>query len=244
MKTTSKKLAILALLAVVSASNAAEIPSGNISADAKLVLANNVYPKLDWNITYPSDITTIVTVTPPGGIVPKTDLTLHVRCLAADVQERREYWNGWKWVVSYRYISVTGYGRKNSNNWRLLFDNTQPYVNPSTIVWNEELEEGDEIKFASKANYSGGKWYYSGEGSSNVLVLKNGDYPPSYATWDTQSTLGTHIAPYLDENGAVDIGPRDLIVAFELTHSMSSQGSSGDMQDMIYLLTFQEDDDI
>lgn len=230
---------MLGVFAIASMASANENPTGDISADAQLVRAGS-FPKLDWNITYPEDITTIITITPPGVIQPKTDVTMQVRCVAADVQQRSQYWNGWRWVTNYRYIRVTGYGRKNSNSWRLLFNNTQPYVNPAAIAWQEELEEGDSIKFAAKAQFSGGIWYYSGESSPNVLILKKGDYPPSYATWDTQSTLGTHIEPYLDENGAVDIGPRDVIVAFELTHSMSpGSGGGGDMQDMIFLLTFQ-----
>lgn len=244
MKTTSRKLAVLALLAVSLTSNASENPSGNISADSALVLAGT-YPRLDWNINYPISIETIIEVTPPGEVVPKTDLTMQVRCLAADVQERREYWNGWRWVVSFRYISVAGYGRKNSNSWRLLFNDTQPNVDPTNIAWQEELEEGDVVRFAARANYSGGKWYYSGEGSANVLILKKSDYPPTYATWDTQSTLGTHISPYLNPDGSIDIGPRDLIVAFELTHVMNANANNndGDMQDMIFLLTFQSNED-
>ncbi len=235
-------LLLLGALAFAPMASASDTPTGNIDADSDLVVAGT-FPRLDWNITYPEDITTFITITPPGLIVPKSDLTMQVRCLAADVQERREYWNGWRWVVSYRHIRVSGYGRRNSNGWRLLFNNTQPYVNPSAIVWQEELEEDDTVKFAAKANYSGGNWYYSGESDPNVVLLKNGDYPPSYATWDTQSTLGTHIAPYLDDSGAVSIGPRDVIVAFELTHSMApGSGGGGDMQDMIFLLTFQTEE--
>ena len=220
---------------------ASEIPTGSISSDSEVVLAGTE-PNLSWNITYPINIDTIIEITPPGVIIPKSDVTMQVRCLAADVQERREYWNGWRWVVSFRYIRVTGFGRRNSNSWRLLFNNTQPNVSPSTIVWQEDLEEDDTIRFAALANFSGGKWYYSGEGDPNVILLKDGEIPPTYATWDTQSTLGTHIAPYLDENGAVDIGPRDVIVAFELTHSLADGNTGGDVQDMIYLLTFQSEE--
>lgn len=240
MKSKFRKLLFPYLIAVTSIAQATDSPTGDISVDAELVRAG-AFPKLDWNINYPASVLEWITITPGGVIVPKSDLTMHVRVLAADVQERTEYWNGWRWNVSYRYIRVTGYGRVNSRGWRLLFNNTQPYVNPSAIVWEEDLEEDDEVIFASRANFSGGSWQYSGQGSNNVIVLKKGDYPPSYSTWDTQSTLGTHIAPYLDANGAVDIGPRDVIVAFELTHDMNA-GNGGDMQDMIVLLTFQSEE--
>lgn len=243
MKIITKTLMVLSAIAMVPLASANENPTGEISADSQLVLAGS-YPKLDWNITYPSSIETIVTITPPGEIIPKTDLTMQVRTLAADVQERREYWNGWKWVTSYRYIKVTGYGRVNSQSWRLLFNNYQPYVNPASIVWQKDLDEGDEVIFAARADYSGLPWYYSGQSDHNVVLLTDGQTPPTYATWDTQSTLGTHIAPYLDANGAVDIGPRDVIVAFELTHDMTPGAGSGggDMQDMLFLVTFQTEE--
>ena len=241
MKTTPKKLVVLAFLAVFPTVQGSENPTGNISANAEVVRAGS-FPKLNWDITYPAGITSVVDISPPGGILPKRDLMMQVRCLAADVQEKSYYYKRGYRYVQYRYISVAGHGRKNNENWKQLFYNIQPYVDPSKIVWNEEVEDGDEIQFTALANYSGANRYYSGQGSDNVLILKNGDYPPAYATWDSQSTLGTHIAPYLNENGAVEIGPRDLIVAFELTHVMNATGNNeGDMQDMIFLLTFVED---
>lgn len=241
MKNQCQRLLVFGASLVTSFAFASETPTGSIDADSDLVLAGTL-PKLDWSINYPEDINSFINLTPAGLIVPKSDLTMQVRCLAADVQQRREYWNGWRWVVSFNYIQVTGIGRRNSESWRVLFNNTQPHVNPSAIVWQEKFKEDDVIRFGARAHFSGGRWYYSGGGDPNVILLKKGDYPPSYTTWDTQSTLGTHIAPYLDDNGAVDVGPRDIIVAFELTHSLAPGNTGGDAQDMIFLLTFQSND--
>lgn len=229
----------LGLLAALQSVSATDRPLGEISANSQIVRAGE-FPKLDWNIVYPG-INTMVDITPEGEVIPKQDVTMQVRTLAADVQQRRTSSNG---SVSFNYIWVTGYGVVNNTNWQLLFNGTQPMVNPSEIVWSKDLEEGDEVRFAARANYSGGKWYYSAEGSPNVILLKDGDIPPLYSTWSTQSTLGTHISAYLSDDGKVDIGPRDVIVVFELTHVMdpNSNSNGGDMQDMIFLLTFQSNE--
>ena len=104
------------------------------------------FPKLNWSIiTFPDPITSIIDVTPPGGIRPKKDLTMQVRCLAADVQERSYYYkNGYRYV-RYKYVNVAGHARTNNDNWKLLFYNIQPYVDPSKILWEKEVEEGDTI---------------------------------------------------------------------------------------------------
>lgn len=244
MKNNSKKLLMLGMLAISSIAHASDVPTGKISADSDVVLAGT-FPKLDWKINYPSPVTSLIEITDPGVIVSRSDLTMQVRTLAADVQERREFWNGFRWVVTFRYITVTGYGRTNRSNYNLLFNGTQPFVNPASIVWQRELSEGEEVVFAALANFSGGRWYRSGQNDANVLILTDGDIPPEFATWDTQSTLGTHIAPYLAPDGTIDIGPRDVIVAFELTHVIdrNSNENEGDFQDMIFLLTFQNDED-
>ena len=246
MKITPKKLVMLSILAVFPTVEGSENPTGEITANAEVVRAG-AYPKLNWSINYPppaeaEPIEDFIDVTPSGEIVSKTDVTMQIRCLAADVQEKSYYYkNGYRYT-KYRYIDVAGQVRVDNEDWQWLFYNIQPYVDPSKILMQREVDEGETVLFRSQAAFSGSITYYSGESSENVLVLKNGDYPPSYTTWSTQSTLDTHIGPYLDENGAVDIGPLDLIVVFELTHDMSPSGNGGgDMQDMIFLLTFTED---
>ena len=237
IKPITKLFSMALVLGAIPSVLAVEIPTGTISSNEKIVQAGT-FPTLNWSVSYPETVDEWITIEPDGKVTPKLDLIMQVRNLAADVQSRSTYWNGWRYVYSYRYIGVKTHGRVNNQNWRTLFNGIQPDVDAQRVVWQEEVEEGDSITFRSKVNYTGYSYYYSGTNSANVVLLKAGDTPPSFVTWDTQATLGTHIAPYLDANGRIDIGPRDVIVAFELTHTMP--GSNGDMQDMIMLLTFQE----
>lgn len=216
-------------------------PLGNISTDA-IAYAENQHPKLTWNITYPQLVQEIVEIEDDGTIIPKADVTMQVRVLAADVQERKISYDRWgNQKISLRYIDVVGYARVNYGYWYYIFGGTQPEVDPNEVVFEQELMEGEEVYFASRAVYSGLGYYYSGQDDPNVIVLQNGDTPPTYTTWDSQETLGTHIEAYLDDDGNVDIGPRDVIVAFELTHVLdpNSNNNDGDVQDFIVLLTFQ-----
>lgn len=240
MKINNTLGALIGLVGLSSVASAADIPTGVIKASEDVILAGT-YPRLDWNITYPESILEWIDITPEGNVVPKSGLLMQVRSLAADVQRRTTYWNGWRYVYEFEYISVLAQARIDNGWWRTVFNGTQPEVDANEVLWQTELDGGDEVKFRSRVNLGGFPYYYSGFGSSNVVLLKQGDFPPSYVTWDTQASLGTHIAPYLDAQGRVDIGPRDVIVAFELTHRMP--GSDGDMQDMIMLLTFQASSD-
>lgn len=55
-------------------------------------------------------------------------------------------------------------------------------------------------------------------------------------------TLEDFIRPYLDGNGRVEIGPMDVIVFMELTHTDSQMSDPGyDMQDLVLLVTFKAD---
>lgn len=243
MKSLSKLFTTALLCASgfsVFAQENADSPFGSITTDA-VAYAENQRPKLNWAITYPQLVEEVVEITEEGTIIPKSDVTMQVRILAADVQERSYSYDRWgNRTVNLRYIDVVGYARVNYGYWHYIFGGTQPEVDSNTVVFQQTLNEGEEVYFASRAVYSGLGYYFSGVGDPNVLVLQNGDYPPFYATWDTQATLGTHIADYIDSEGRVDIGPRDVIVAFELTHDVSPNASTGDwdVQDFVVLLTF------
>jgi hypothetical protein len=54
-------------------------------------------------------------------------------------------------------------------------------------------------------------------------------------------SLESFLRPYLDTTGKVKIGPMDVIVFMELTHSSGQKSESGyDLQDMVLLVTFRK----
>jgi hypothetical protein len=164
-------------------------------------------------------------------IVAKADVTVRARGLAADVQEFKKHYNGSNYVEGSRYVEANAYSSINSGNWREIFSGTQSSVDPTAIVWEKELSTNDELTFAARANFTGMKWHYSAQIDETVLILKDGQTPPALATWNSQTTLGTHIEPYLDENGEIDIGPRDIILAFELTGDPKGNNGHGNNAD-------------
>ena len=248
----------------------AEDPTGTISVTEDIVRAGT-FPRINWNIDFPAsggegnesggedNVGEVVDIETPGTIVPRRDLVMQARVIAADVQRRtpvyvnqsRWYRSGGRWFFGtfrvfshyeFEYLRVLAKGQINGGSEAVLYQDVQPNVDSIRVVWQREIKEGDAVTFSSRVDEGGFGYYHSGVGSDNVLVLKNGDVPPEYSTWETQATLGTHISAYLDEEGRVDIGPRDLIVAFELTHELDSTRSDneGDLQDMILLLTFED----
>ena len=55
----------------------------------------------------------------------------------------------------------------------------------------------------------------------------------------TAPSLESFIKPYLDANGKVKIGPMDVIVFMELTHT-NVNDPGYDLQDMVLLVTFTD----
>lgn len=240
MTATNRILLTLSLtVGLPLTATAADTPLGDISANAEVIRAGT-YPTLDWSITYPQTLLDWVNIDANGAIICTSPVNMQVRNLAADVQSRKTFWNGFRYVTSLSYVQVTCFGRVNSEGWRRVFQGFQPNINPSLIAWDRNLVTGDRVIFGARSSFDGHIWHYTGQSSQNVVLLKRGDVPPEHTTWTTQSTLGEHIDPYLNDDGVIDIGPRDVIVAFELTHIIPNANNEGDMQDMILLLTFQQ----
>jgi hypothetical protein len=206
-------------------------PIGEISSDGD-VYRTGTYPALSWQINHnPTSILDWVLITEDGKIVTRADVTVRVRVLAADVQELTKHFDGSDYVEGSRYVEAGAYSSVESSNWREMFTGKQPLVDPTEIVWEQDLKENDELTFAARANFTGMKWHYSVQNEETVIILKDGQTPPVLASWSSQTTLGEHIEPYLDEDGKIDLGPRDIIVAFELTGDPKNNNGHGNNAD-------------
>jgi hypothetical protein len=74
-----------------------------------------------------------------------------------------------------------------------------------------------------------------------VRTLVNGATPPSNVPDYNAPSLESFLKPYLDASKKVKIGPMDVIVFMELTHSASQKSDIGyDLQDCVFLLTFSK----
>ncbi|MBB5351940.1 hypothetical protein HNR46_002179 [Haloferula luteola] len=222
------------LLATVSA---ADEPYGTIHASPGIARVG-VFPALDWEINYPG-LEEVAEVDPPGKIKVLSETTMQVRLLGAGVT--LSYSDG----SNMSFVHTEGYFSFNNGSWQRLFAGTNDIVSQSKVLKTQDAFQGQSVRFGGHYwDTSSGRWshfYYSNDGTQNVRVLKDGDSVPTTYNIANSPTLEQFIKPYLDSGGKIDIGPMDMIVMLELTHTDAQQYQTGyDLQDLVFLVTFSE----
>ena len=204
------------------------IPVGSLTAFPTIV-QTGTNPTLTWNISYPSQVKDIVTVTPTGTLTPKQDIYVDVRVLGASVAN------------NVQYFPVEAQVKYDTGSWTRIFYNTQTNVKPSTIVYTRLASKNKTLNFAGRYFYNNA-WstlYTTAQtGSIQVVALVNGDTPPSTFPDYNQPTIESFLRPYLDSTGHIQIGPMDVIYLFELTDT-DPRSSGFDLQDLCLLVTFR-----
>ncbi len=232
-------LAIAALTAPAALGQTSPlIPTGTLSAFPTFVQAGT-NPMLTWNVTLPETITDVVTVTPPGTLTPKKNMTMTVRVLGCSV--KRVWLNNYGQVTSWEWVPTEAQMKYGSGSYSRIFYNTQNNVNPNTIVKTQAVTTNTSINFAGRY-YVDSSWstlFTSTNTNGNVVALKNGDTPPTTTPLYQQPTIESFILPYLDSEGDIKLGPRDIIYLMELTHTDKNNGGF-DLQDLALLVTFTE----
>ncbi|MCU0797507.1 MAG: hypothetical protein MUF31_16425 [Akkermansiaceae bacterium] len=212
------------------------VPTGWITASPGVVKVGAL-PTLKWEIQYPTEVTNHVTIIPPGSVQPTSDLRMDIRVLGAGVTSSRSDGSNMSFVHTECYFSY------NNGSWARIFAGTNDNVNQSTIVRSQDVVAGSSLRFGGRFWNTNNQWstfYTSNNGTQNVRVLKNGDSVPTTYNIANSPTLEQFIRPYLDAGGKVRIGPMDLIVMMELTHTDNQRNNQGyDLQDMVLLVTFK-----
>ena len=210
-------------------------PIGWLTTGSNLVKSGTNTP-LKWAITYPSTVVDYVGVTYPALLIPKQKLDYEIRVLGAGVTISNSDGSNLSYVPTEAVLSSNG------GSYNRIFYGTNNDVNPGKIVANGTLNANQTLRFGGRYYYSG-SWstlYTSSSGTKNVRTLVNGDYPPTTYTLATAPTLENFIKPYLSASGRVVIGPMDVIVFMELTHTDAQSTQQGyDCQDMVLLVTFK-----
>jgi hypothetical protein len=216
-------------------SNADAIPTGTLTASPGIV-AVGAFPTLNWKINYPTTVEDVVDIE-DDEIIPETKVTAQIRVLGAGVTS--SYADG----SNLRFVHTEGYYSYNGGNYERLFAGTNHDVNQNKVVWSGSVEPGCAMRFGGRY-YFNNKWsnfYSSNDGTNNVRILKNGDSIPTTYNIATAPSLEDFIKPYLDAGGKVRIGPMDLIVMMELTHTKAQRNEVGyDLQDLVFLVTFKK----
>jgi hypothetical protein len=211
------------------------IPVGTLTA-FPTVVQTGTKPTLTWNITYPSIVEDYVTITPPGTVTPKINLICDIRILGAGVTTQNS--NG-----SINFIQTKGKIKYNgSSSWTEIFNgkNTDAVVQRQDIVKTISVTKNKAINFGGQY-YWNGSWstFYTSESGDHVQSLVNGSIPPDNVPDYNAPSLESFIKPYLDASGKVKIGPMDVIVFMELTHT-DKNDIGYDVQDLVFLVTFRK----
>jgi hypothetical protein len=213
------------------------IPVGTLTA-FPTVVQTGTKPTLTWSINYPSVVKNYITITPLGGgtVTPKQNMICDIRILGAGVTTQNS--NG-----SINYIRTVSKIRYNgSSSWTTIFDGKQT----DTIAQQQGIIKTLNVTSAKAIDF-GGQYYYnnawstfrtSGVTPTYVWSLVNGDTCPGKIPDYNAPSLEQFIKPYLDASKKVRIGPMDVIVFMELTHT-NTNDVGYDQQDLVLLVTFR-----
>jgi len=216
------------------------IPVGSLSAFPEIV-QTGTHPELTWDITVPETVDDVVDIEGPGTLRPKRCLIMDVRVLGASV--KRVWTNHYGQVVNWEWVPTEARINHNGQGYDRIFFDTNDDVNPNSIVHSQTVEENDSIDFGARYVRSNGywsTWYSSTNSSHNVVALKDGDTPPTTTPLYQQPSIESFILPYLDDEGKIKLGARDIIYLMELTHTNRNHGGF-DLQDMALLVTFYDE---
>ncbi len=232
--------------------------SGTITAQQSQVLVGQ-RPTLTWNINYPSVVKDYIDIVNPGGgggsggggvgtITPRQNLYADVRIIGQGVTGTSSRSPGYYFVPTEASMSIDS-----TSNFKRIFYGINPDVqsgNPipissifGTTYANNLIQSGKSIRFGGRyfVNNAWSNYYKSSDGTDNIRFLVNGDTPPSNVPLYNAPSLESFLRPYLDTTGKVKIGPMDVIVFMELTHTAAQKSNGGyDLQDMVLLVTFRK----
>ena len=217
------------------------MPSGWLTA-FPTVVQTGTKPTLTWGINYPSVVEDYITISSssssssPSIITADEELDCEIRVLGAGVTVTSGNSGAYSFVPTEAQVSYDG------GTYQQLFYGTNLQVNPNQVVYSKTIPKNKKLRFGGRYRYNNqwGPYYNSQSGTQNVRMLVNGSTPPSNIPDYNAPSLESFIKPYLTAAGKVNIGPMDVIVFMELTHTDSQMSNPGyDLQDMVILVTFK-----
>lgn len=227
--------AVQPLLAQNGNSNtAAKIPAspmGLFSASPTIV-QTGTNPTLTWSILYPSTVSDIATITPPGLITMTKPMYVSVRPVGVGVTGSDSGADTDKIYAETR-MSLNG------SAYDQLFYGLGNNVDPAYSLYIKKLKAGDTLNFGGRY-VEGNSWtsfYTSRSANQQVISLVDGDSIPTSFNITETGKVAQYLKPYLDGAGKVKIGPLSVLVLMELAETDRGNGAY-DYQDAVLLVSF------
>lgn len=215
-----------------SASTIPALPQGALSAYPTMV-QTGTKPTLTWSILYPSRVSDLATITPPGTITitqPNTTVTVQPIGTGITACDPNQVTAS---LPTEARISLNG------SAYQQIFFGNQSVVNPDWVLYSKQLKKFDTVDFGGRfVRFN--QWtpfYTTRSGNMQVVALVNGDTPPTSFQLHMSPTLANYLRPYLDASGKVKIGPLSVLILMELGQNNRNMPCF-DYQDMALLLTF------
>ena len=221
-----------------SATTVPTTPIGGLTA-YPTVVQTGTKPTLTWSIAYPSKVSDIAVINPPGEIV-FTDPSSNGNG------------NGPMFIcVQMVNVGVTSSDptaitspvdvrmKMNAGNYFQLFYGTKGDIDPTRLLYVKNLNACCRIDFGGSYVKSGNctPFYSSLSTNRQVIALVNGQSPPTTIPLDQNSNLQSAIKPYLDASGKVSLGPLCVLIMMELG-TTDFTTSAFDYQDVVLLVSF------
>ncbi len=206
------------------------VPSAAFSASPSVV-QTGTYPTLSWSILYPSKVSDVATITPPGSITLTTPMFVSVRPVGVGV-------TGSDSGVDKDAIPAEARISVNGSAYDQLFYGTDTDVEPSYSLYIKKLQPGTTIDFGGRY-VENGAWtpfYTTRSGNHQVIALVDGDSVPTSFDLAKSGKIAKYLNPYIDGNGKVNIGPLSVLVLMELAES--NRNTEFDYQDFALLVSF------
>lgn len=217
-----------------SASRIPATPDGLLNAYPSVV-QTGTKPTLSWNILYPSKVSDLVEIDPPGTLIATDTVYASVQIVGSKAGTVTNASGTQSSIPTDARLSYNG------GTYSQIFYGSQSDVDPADRLFIKKMQPGDTIDFGGRTvqNDTWTPFYTSRSSNFQVVSLTHGQTPPTRFNLSQSPTLNSFLRPYLDASGNVNIGPLSVLVLMELGTNERNDPSF-DLQDQVLLVTFSK----
>lgn len=194
------------------------------------VVQTGTQPSVLWSILYPSKVSDVAVINPPGTIVLTKSMYVSVQPVGTGVTGADS--------AQSSPLSTDARMSVNGGAYKQLFFGTQADVDSAYSLYIKKHTEGTTIDFGGRYVKNGvwSEFFTTKHPNLQVVALVNGDTPPTHSPLGQSPNLAGYLKPYIDSSGKVKIGPLSVLILMELG-TTDHEKDHFDYQDQVLLLT-------